>query len=37
MGDMTIEVRAEEIKVGDLIELTVGENVPADCLLLASL
>ena len=29
--------KSSELKVGDIIEVSSGENVPADCLLMASM
>jgi len=31
------EVQSCDIKIGDILEVGVGENIPADCLLIASL
>jgi magnesium-transporting ATPase (P-type) len=33
---MKVEVKSSELKVGDILEIGVGDNLPADCLFLAS-
>lgn len=34
---MKQQKKSSELKEGDIIEVSSGENVPADCLVLASL
>ena len=36
-GENKYEKKSSELKVGDIIEISTGESVPADCLLLTTM